>query len=47
MFYFCEIRESESRLSQSWAISDFPKHLALVSCATIKLCVPAVARCAF
>lgn len=26
----CEIRESESELSQSWAISDFPKHLALV-----------------
>jgi hypothetical protein len=31
MFCFCQIRTSESGLSRSWAISDFPKHLVLVA----------------
>lgn len=47
MLCFSEIRKVNLGLSQSQAISDFPKHLALVELCAIKVCVPAVARCAF
>lgn len=50
-FYFSEMRESESGLPRSWAISDFGEHLAVVglhcnwSVCCINMCLPDPGAC--